>query len=235
MILADAAKAKTEAAKQATNASHVTADPVDANQALLGLTKATDGATKVLGAKATARDSQATGSGIRMAGARGNVTANTGMTTFTINAASMDTWTAVTGVANGVTHKFWVAARAVSEKADAWHTHYTANKAKITPGDNAFGFTAVGTNKKCDTSSIANGTWAAQSNVADLAACKTKCQEASRDAILVDPDTGAGATPASHNNGGGGTANNASKVMGKYTGAATYCAAYSFDNAGGAN
>jgi len=104
------------------------ADTVDYTIAAntLGLTEGDAGAMKALTAATTARDSS-TGTPFVMPGERGG-TAN--IPTWTIDADSMDAWTAA-NASPGATHNWWVAARAVSEAVAAWHTEWTSSGANF--------------------------------------------------------------------------------------------------------
>jgi len=197
----------------------------------MGLTKATDGAAKLLKAAMTARDASsagpAFGSGYVMPAARTGGVGNTQLSTWGITKESMDAWTLANKTTAGDTHKWWVAARAVSKACQDWHTKWTNDSTKLTAGNAAFAETEVKWNTDtasgaCNSgSNPAGGTWG--NNAAnDAPTCKTACQEASR-GMLIDPDA------SGMDLGGGKNANEASKVMAKYSGASTYCAGWSFE------
>ena len=133
-----------------------------------------------------------------------------------IAAAGMDTWTAQNSVA-GATSLWWAKARDVTIAADNWHTHWTSNSAANTPGGFVQALASVD-NKPCDVSTTAD--WTTAATLADLAACKTSCETATYNNIVVQLNSGA----AGHNGGG--------RSMARWDAAATYCGGYSWTVSG---
>lgn len=92
-----------------------------------------------------------------------------------------------------------------------------------------------GADKVCKTDSGGaggNGTWVTSGvdhtvHSANEAGCRTVCETFSRAGLLFDPDT--------KDNGGAVTVDKGGQTMAKYATAPTYCGAYSWNNAGGAN
>lgn len=205
--------------------------------AQLGLTASAAGAAKALATALSARDSttEATpGSGFQLASSRAQDSSpNAWRTVWTLDESALDTWSAVSNVANSKVHVWWVAARAHTAAVATWHTYYETgtNSDELTVGSMTVSNVQTGSpsNGKCDVAG--SGSWSSNtaSNAATTAAeCQTACENTTVGALIVNPDTtnGSDSATTTANNGGATMANFANGAQ-----SANYCAGYSFDNA----
>lgn len=131
-------------------------------------------AAKWLADEQAARISTTSGSGINMPCSRAESGDATHTTTWTLNAASINSFKTNNGTA-GATALWWAAARDFSEKMADWHTFYAANVTKITVGNAAFVETAVEGNSSakvlCNVATLSSS-WEAKSGGTSATLCK---------------------------------------------------------------
>jgi hypothetical protein len=195
------------------------------------MTASAAGAKKALDTAASARDSATSGSVKHVAAARAQ-SATAGeewKTVWTRTLAGLDAWDAANSSSPGPSALWWAQAKLHAVALNTWWTSWDSGSAELTPGNAAMAETEVQTTAsqsaacKVDASPAGGGTWGADpGNASAAAACKTACQTAARDALLVNPDT---ATP---------TVDNGGLSMAAFSGGAvtTWCGAYSFETGG---
>ena len=202
------------------------------------MTAGAEGAKKALDTSATARDSAASGSVKNVPAARAQSATAGGewVTNWTRTTAGLDAWAAANSSSPSASAIWWAQAKLLAVALNTWWTNWDSSSNELTPGNIAMTESEVQTSGggtpanasaacKVDASPAGGGTWAAKSTAdADKATCKTACQTAARDALLVNPDTS------------GPTVDNGGLSMAAFSAGAvtTWCGAYSFDSAAGA-
>lgn len=181
---------------------------------------------KWLAAKLAARDSTSSGSGFNMPGTRA-VTSGTGnehLTTWTIDASSLDTFTTNNGTA-GATFLWWSAARGLTAALDAWYTAWgssatttTMNSADASGAIENQIYASASNPVSCDTTTG----WTANA-AANVGACKLACVAYTYGKIVKDWSY----TPS-----GGTAVDYSASLAPAFDATGGYCGAYSWDDDG---
>lgn len=212
-------------------------------------TAAAAGPAKALSTAKDARDQSASGvtagSGYNMSAARAQDTTagDEWKTIWTDGTTAMNAWKTANNSVNGNAWLWFVQAAALGDAVAAWHTKWTDDGTELTVGDGAFVESLVketgggADDGLCNKGSQSGGAWntantdaiAAGSegtSAAGIAACKTACEKAAFNALVVNPNTdGTGSSTSTADNGG--------QTMGAYATdvSAAWCGGYTWEDA----